>query len=40
MAYQFENGKLDKGMYRNAGMSFSQGLEKADPSQQYKGTEM
>ena len=40
MAYQFENVKLDKGMYRNAGMSFSQVLEKADPSQQYKGTEM
>ena len=40
MAYQFENVKLDKGMYRNAGMSFSQVLEKADPSQQYKGTEL
>ena len=40
MAYQFENVKLDKGMYRNAGMSFSQVLEKADPSYQYKGTEL
>ena len=40
MAYQFENVKLDKGMYRNAGMSFTQVLEKADPSQQYKGTEL
>ena len=40
MAYQFEIVKLDKGMYRNAGMSFTQVLEKADPSQQYKGTEM
>ena len=29
MAYQFENVKLDKGMYRNAGMSFTQVLEKA-----------
>ena len=40
MAYRFDNLKLDKGMYRNAGMSFTQVLEKADPSQQYKGTEM
>ena len=40
MAYQFENVKLDKGMYRNAGMSFTQVLEKMDPSHQYKGTEV
>ena len=40
MAYQFETVKLDKGMYRHAGMSFSQVLEQADPSRQYKGTEM
>ena len=40
MAYQFENVKLDKGMYRNAGMSFSQVLELSDPSAQYKGTEL
>ena len=38
MAYQFENVKLEKGMYREAGRSFSQVLEKLDPSEQYKGT--
>lgn len=40
MAYQYETLKLDKSMYRNAGVSFSQMLEKADPSRQYKGTEL
>jgi len=40
MAYQYENVKLDKGMSRHAGESFSQALERQDPSQQYKGTEL
>ena len=40
MAYQYENVKLDKGMYRQAGTTFSQVLEQQDPSQQYKGTEL
>ena len=38
MAYQFETVKLDKGMYSEAGSSFTKVLEKCDPSEQYKGT--
>ena len=38
MAYQFEQVKLEKGMYHEAGRTFSQVLEKLDPSEQYKGT--
>ena len=38
MAYQYENLKLEKGMYREGGRSFTQVLEKLDPSEQYKGT--
>ena len=38
MAYQFENLKLEKGMYSEAGRSFTQVLEKCDPSEAYKGT--
>lgn len=38
MAYQFEQVKLEKGMYHESGRSFSQVLEKLDPSEQYKGT--
>ena len=38
MAYQFENLKLEKGMYSEAGRSFTQVLEKCDPSENYKGT--
>ena len=38
MAYQFENVKLEKGMYHEGGKSFTQVLEKLDPSEQYKGT--
>ena len=40
MAYRFENVKLDKGMYRHAGSTFTQVLEAMDPSHQYKGTEV
>lgn len=38
MAYQYETVKLDKGMYSEAGRSFTKVLEKCDPSEQYKGT--
>lgn len=40
MAFRYEAVKLDKGMYRRAGQSFSQVLEEQDPSHQYKGTEL
>lgn len=40
MSYNFENLKLEKGMYQVAGKSFSQVLEQADPSENYKGTAM
>ena len=38
MAYAFDNLRLEKGMYGEAGKSFSQVLEAADPSENYKGT--
>ena len=38
MAYQYETAKLDKGMYSEAGRSFTKVLEQCDPSEQYKGT--
>lgn len=38
MAYHCENIKLEKGMYHEPGMSFTQVLEKADPSENYKNT--
>ena len=38
MAYHFENIKLEKGMYNHAGMTFTQVLEQADPSEHYKNT--
>lgn len=38
MAYRFDNLKLEKGMYQQAGRSFSQVLESQDPSEQYKGS--
>ncbi len=38
MAQRFDNVKLEKGMYREAGRSFTQVLEKLDPSEQYRGT--
>ena len=40
MAYHYDNLKLDKGMYREAGRSFSQVLEREDPSERYKGTSL
>jgi len=38
MAYYCDGIKLEKGMYQEAGRSFSQVLEKCDPSEQYRGT--
>ena len=38
MAYNFDKIKLEKGMYHEAGMSFTQVLEKADPSENYVNT--
>ena len=38
MSYYFDNIKLEKGMYQELGMTFSQVLEKADPSENYKNT--
>ena len=38
MAYRYDNLKLEKGMYREAGRSFTQTLEREDPSEAYKGT--
>ena len=34
----YDNLKLEKGMYRQAGMSFTQVLESLDPSENYRGT--
>lgn len=36
----YENLRLEKGMYRESGASFSQVLEKLDPSENYKGTSL
>lgn len=38
MAFYYDDLKLDKGMYREAGRSFSQVLEELDPSERYRGT--
>ena len=38
MSYRFDNLKLEKGMYNEAGKSFAQVLDREDPSEQYKGT--
>ena len=38
MGYSYDNLKLEKGMYREAGRAFSQVLEREDPSEHYKGT--
>ena len=34
----YDNLKLEKGMYRQEGMSFTQVLESLDPSEKYRGT--
>lgn len=36
----FDNIKLEKGMYGETGSTFTQVLERLDPSEQYKGTDM
>ena len=36
MAYQYENVKLEKGMYGQNGRSFLKVLESLDPSENYK----
>ena len=38
MGYSFDSVKLEKGMYGEAGRSFSQVLESCDPSENYRGT--
>ena len=38
MAQRFDHVRLEKGMYHEAGRSFTQVLEKLDPSEQYRGT--
>ena len=40
MAFSYDNLKLDKGMYQEAGSTFTQVLERQDPSDQYKGTSL
>ncbi len=40
MAFCYDNLKLDKGMYQEAGSTFTQVLERQDPSEQYKGTSL
>ena len=34
----YDNLRLEKGMYRQSGMSFTQALESLDPSENYRGT--
>ena len=38
MTYCYDNLKLEKGMYQQAGRTFSQVLEECDPSEHYRGT--
>ena len=38
MSYNYENIRLEKGMYRETGKSFLQVLEELDPSEKYKNT--
>ena len=38
MAYRYDNLRLEKGMYNEAGRTFTQVLEREDPDAQYKGT--
>lgn len=40
MANHYENIRLEKGMYRETGKSFTQVLEKLDPSENYKNTSL
>ncbi|MCI8539461.1 MAG: phage major capsid protein [Oscillospiraceae bacterium] len=38
MAYAYDNLKLEKGMYQQAGRTFTQVLEDCDPSEHYRGS--
>ena len=38
MTYQFENIRLEKGMYGRSGHTFTQTLQELDPSEHYRGT--
>ena len=38
MAY--DNLRLEKGMYRQSGKTFSQVLEELDPTENYRGTSL
>jgi len=38
MAYNYENVRLEKGMYGRSGQSFTKVLETLDPSEDYRGT--
>ena len=40
MSFSYDNLKLDKGMYQEAGRTFTQVLESQDPSERYKGTSL
>ena len=40
MAYTYDNLKLEKGMYQQAGRTFTQVLEDCDPSEHYRGSAM
>ena len=40
MAYRYDNLRLEKGMYNEAGRTFTQVLEREDPSERYKGTDL
>ena len=40
MAFAYDNLKLDKGMYQEAGRTFTQVLERQDPSERYQGTSL
>ncbi|MFI3250338.1 MAG: phage major capsid protein [Eubacteriales bacterium] len=40
MTYRFDNMKLEKGMYQEAGQTFTQVLERNDPTEAYKGTNL
>ena len=40
MANRYDTLKLEKGMYQEAGSTFTQVLERLDPSEQYKGTSL
>ncbi len=40
MANRYDTLKLEKGMYQEAGSTFTQVLEREDPSEQYRGTAM